>query len=125
MSEEYNNHRACKSCSTYGNSYADRICIACDGDRFYNKIRDSSNVEENESNLPKTNCDIPMPAVNQPLNNGNHICSNCNKADVCMYKDDLNNAVRDINSISERVNVFINVKIKCRMWSSETIQYRK
>ena len=122
MSEEYYPYENCKNCRTNDTPYEYRICIACDGDRFYNKRRDSNNEEENESKLPKTNCNISMPTV-KSLNDNNHICNNCNKADVCRYKDDLNNAVRDINSISERVNVFIDVNIKCKMWSGKTITY--
>lgn len=83
------------------------------GDEFYN---------EPPSRLPKTNCNIPMPKVKQPASN--RICDTCNKEDVCMYKEELAKAVKDITEISDRVNVFIDTDIKCKKWAGNVSNYR-
>lgn len=77
-----------------------------------------------DSKLPRTNCDIPMPNVNPPANNGNRICDTCIKEDVCIYKGELAKAAKDITQISERVNVFIDTDIRCKKWSGNESNYR-
>ena len=67
---------------------------------------------ENDSKLPRTNCNIVKP----PANNGDRICNTCNKEDVCMYKGELAQAAKEITQISERVNVFIDTDIRCKKW---------
>lgn len=67
------------------------------------------------SQLPQSNCNISMPSVREPLEQ-NHICSNCGKEDVCMYKAECTRSVNEIIEISERANVFINVDIRCKKW---------
>lgn len=76
------------------------------------------------SKLPKTNCDIPMPNVRQPIGSGDRICSTCNKEDVCMYKAELAQATKEITQISERTNVFVDVDIRCKKWSGKVVNYR-
>ena len=78
----------------------------------------------NDSKLPKTNCNIPMPNVKPPANNEDRICDTCNKEDVCMYKGELAQAYCDITQISERVNVFIDTDIRCKKWSGKVSNYR-
>lgn len=77
-----------------------------------------------DSKLPRTNCNIPMPNVKPPANNGDRICDTCNKEDVCMYKGELAQAAKDITQISERVNVFIDTDIRCKKWSGKVSNYR-
>lgn len=74
--------------------------------------------------LPKTNCDIPMSNVRQPIDSGDRICSTCNKEDVCMYKAELEQAAKEITQISERTNVFVDVDIRCKKWSGKTVNYK-
>ena len=74
--------------------------------------------------LPKTNCNIPMPNVKRPKSDSDRICDTCNKEDVCMYKDELAKAAKEITQISERVNVFINTDIRCKKWSGKVSNYR-
>jgi len=76
------------------------------------------------SKLPKTNLDIPMPNVRQPIGSGDRICSTCNKEDVCMYKAELAQAAKEITQISERANVFIDTDIRCKRWSGKAVNYR-
>ena len=52
-------------------------------------------------------------------NTENRICENCAKKDVCMYRTALERAVRDINQISDRADVYIETNIKCIHWLSE------
>lgn len=74
--------------------------------------------------LPKSNCEIPMPFVDQsPINNENRICKTCNKEDVCMYKRNFAQAVKEITRISERVNQFIDTDIRCKKWSGKNIDF--
>lgn len=79
---------------------------------------------ENDSKSPITNCNIPMPSVKPPANNGDRICDTCNKEDVCMYKDELVRAAKEITQISERINVFIDTDIRCKKWSGKVSNYR-
>lgn len=76
------------------------------------------------SKLQKTNCDIPMPNVRQPIGSGDRICSTCNKEDVCMYKAELAQAVKEITRIKEIKNVFVDVDIRCKKWFGKEINYR-
>ncbi len=88
----------------------------------YEMPRESKFYSEN-SKLPKTNCNIPMPNVKSQANNGDRICDTCNKEDVCMYKGELAQAAKEITQISERENVFINTDIRCKKWSSKESNY--
>ena len=83
-----------------------------------------SKFYHNDSKLPKTNCNIPMPIVKPPASNIDRICDTCNKEDVCMYKGELAQAAKDITQISERVNVFIDTNIRCKKWSGKISNYR-
>ena len=76
------------------------------------------------SKLPRTNCNIPMPNVKPPANNGDRICDTCIKADVCMLSSDLHNAVDNIKEISKRTGVFIDTDIRCKKWSGKVSNYR-
>ena len=78
----------------------------------------------NDSKLPITNCNVPMPNVKPPANNGDRICDTCIKADVCMYKGELAQAANEITRISERKNIFINTDIRCKKWSGKVSNYR-
>ena len=77
-----------------------------------------------DSKLPRTNCNIPMPNVKPPANNGDRICDTCNKEDVCMYKGELAQAAKEITQISERVNVFIDTDIRCKKWFGKVVNTR-
>ena len=57
-------------------------------------------------------------------NSNNRICDTCSKEDVCMYKEELAKAVKDIMQISDRVNVFIDTDVKCKKWLGKVINYR-
>ena len=57
-------------------------------------------------------------------NNNNRICDTCSKEDVCMYKEELAEAVKDIMQISDRTNVFINANVKCKKWLGKVFNYR-
>ena len=76
------------------------------------------------SKLPRTNCNIPMPSVKSLASKGDRICNTCNKEDVCMYKGELAQAAKDITQISERVNVFIDTDIRCKKWSGKVVNSR-
>lgn len=67
---------------------------------------------------------VLMPDVKPTASNGDRICNTCNKEDVCMYKEQLNIAVKEITQISERVDVFIDVDIMCKKWSGKVSNYR-
>ena len=54
----------------------------------------------------------------------NRICDTCCKYDVCMYKEELAKAVKDIMLISDRVNVFIDTDVKCKKWLGKVVNYR-
>lgn len=77
-----------------------------------------------DSKLPRTNCNIPMPNVKPPASNGDRICDTCNKEDVCMYKGELAQATKEITQISDRINVFIDTDIRCKKWSGKISNYR-
>lgn len=79
---------------------------------------------ENIGSLPKTNLNIPTPSVKPSGNDGDRMCDTCNKEDVCMYKEELSQAVKEIAQISERVNVFIDTDIRCKKWSGKVSNYR-
>ena len=66
---------------------------------------------DRDTKLPKTNCRIPMPLVKEF---GEKICENCDKEDVCMYRDECMKAVKDILDIEERTNVFIKTHTECK-----------
>ena len=57
-------------------------------------------------------------------NNNSRICDTCCKDDVCMYKEELSKAVKDIMLISDRVNVFIDTDVKCKKWLGKVVNYR-
>ena len=57
-------------------------------------------------------------------NDFNRICDTCSKEDVCMYKEELAKAVKDIMQISDRTNVFIDADIKCKKWLGKVLNYR-
>ncbi len=77
------------------------------------------------SSLPKTDCNITMPNVRQPIGSGDRICDTCIKEDVCMYKAELAQAAKEIIQISERTNVFIDTDIRCKKWSEKISIPRK
>ena len=89
----------------------------------YEMLREPKFYSEN-SKLPKTNCNISMPSVKPSVSNGDRICDTCSKEDVCMYKGELAQAVKEIAQISERVNVFIDTDIRCKKWSGKVSNYR-
>ena len=74
--------------------------------------------------LPKTICNIPMTSVKPSRTDGDRMCNTCNKEDVCMYKEELAQAAKDISQISERTNVFIDTNIRCKKWSGKVINTR-
>ena len=57
-------------------------------------------------------------------NSNNRICDTCSKEDVCMYKEELAKAVKDIMQISDRTNVFIDADVKCKKWLGKVVNYR-
>lgn len=63
----------------------------------------------------------PRPPIS---NKNDRICDTCIKEDVCMYKEELNKAIKDISEISDRINVFIDTDIKCKKWSAAVSNYR-
>lgn len=79
---------------------------------------------ENVGSLPKTNCNIPMPSVNPPSDNGDRLCNTCDKEDVCMYKMECAQAAKEITKISKRENVFIDTDIRCKKWSRKISNVR-
>ena len=78
-----------------------------------------------DSKLPITNCNIPMPNVKPPASNGDRICDTCDNEDVCMYKGELAQAAKEITQISERKNVFIDTDIRCKKWSGKVVNARE
>ena len=58
-------------------------------------------------------------------NNNNRICDTCSKEDVCMYKEELAKAVKDITQISDRINVFIDIDVKCKKWLGKVFNLRQ
>ena len=67
---------------------------------------------------------IPIYNMKELKGNGDRSCDTCNKEDVCMYKDELAQATKEIAQISERVNVFIDTDIRCKKWSGKVSNYR-
>lgn len=76
------------------------------------------------SNLLISDSVISESSTKPPTSNNNKVCDTCIKEDVCMYKEELNKALRDITDISGRVNVFIDTDIKCKKWCEKVINYR-
>lgn len=77
-------------------------------------------MNEDISLLPKTTCNVPMPSVKQYSDNGDRICNTCIKEDVCIYKGELAQAVKEISLIVERTNAFIDTDIRCKKWRSNS-----
>ena len=77
-----------------------------------------------ESKLPKTNLNIPMPTEKQPLGSGDRVCDTCVKGDVCMLCSDLHKAMNDIKDISGRTGVFIDTTVKCQKWAGKVVNPR-
>ena len=75
-----------------------------------------SRTYESNSKLPQTSCRVPMPKTKEF---GEKICENCDKEDVCMYKEECMKAVKDILDIESRTNVFIRTNINCKKWSGK------
>ena len=98
-------------------------------DKIYNGVASEYEMPRtpefypNDSRLPLTDCNIPMPEK-PPATNGDRICNTCNKEDVCMYKAELAQAAKEITQISERVNVFIDTNIRCKKWSGKVVNMR-
>ena len=57
-------------------------------------------------------------------NINNRICDTCSKEDVCMYKEELAKAVKDIMQIVDRTNVFVDADVKCKKWLGKVLNYR-
>lgn len=56
----------------------------------------------------------PIPLTGGGYNyNTTHQCDSCIKSGVCSIKDEFKRAVKDIDEISSRSNVFISTDIKC------------
>ena len=72
---------------------------------------------DRDTKLPQTNCRIPMP---QTKEFGEKICKNCDKEDVCMYKEECMKAIKDILDIESKANVFIKTHIDCKKWSKKS-----
>ena len=77
-----------------------------------------------DSKLPRTNCNIPMPSVKPPASNGDRICDTCNKEDVCMYKDECTKVVSDIQDILDIAPHLVVADVKCKKWSGKVVNYR-
>lgn len=69
-----------------------------------------------DKNLSKTNCNISMPEAREIVDNNSRICNTCIKSDVCMLSNDFGKAVKDIEDISNRTGIFIDVNIRCTKW---------
>lgn len=54
----------------------------------------------------------------------NKLCDNCIKADVCKFKEEYMKAVKDIQAITERKNVFIKTNVSCEKWREYQITSR-
>ena len=77
-----------------------------------------SRTYESNSKLPQTSCRVPMPKTKEF---GEKNCENCDKEDVCMYKEECMKAVKDILDIESRTNVFIRTNINCKKWSKKSV----
>lgn len=96
----------------------------CNGAASEYEMPREPRLYENNSVLPQTSCNIPMPKVKPPATNGDRICDTCNKEDVCMYKAHLVQAAKEIIQISERENVFIDTDVRCKKWSGKAVGIR-
>lgn len=81
----------------------------------YNTTK-ASKIYESHNGLSKTGCNILMPKIKGTRE---RICENCDKEDVCKYKEDCMRAVKDILDIEGRKNVFIKTEINCKKWSAK------
>ena len=52
----------------------------------------------------------------------NNICSNCNKSDVCKYKEDFDKMVSTVEKDTSSLPV--DIIVRCRNWSKETINLK-
>ena len=77
-----------------------------------------SRTYESNSKLPQTSCRVPMPKTKEF---GEKICENCDKEDVCMYKEECMKAVKDILGFGSWANVFIRTHIDCKKWSKKSV----
>lgn len=98
------------------NDIVNRVVSECN-------IQKVSKTYESHSKLPQTSYDVLMPKIKDTKEK---ICENCDKEDVCKYKEECTKAVKDILDIESRTNVFINTKINCKKWSkkSSEVVYR-
>ncbi len=55
----------------------------------------------------------------------NRVCDNCVKADVCKFKAECMKAVKNIQDIEQRENVFIKTDIFCEKYSDKLLFNRK
>lgn len=76
-----------------------------------------SHLYERGSKLSQANARISMSPVKKF---NEKICENCDKEDVCMYKEECMKAVKDISDIESRTNVFIRTHINCKKWSKKS-----
>lgn len=54
----------------------------------------------------------------------NELCDNCIKSDVCKFKEECMKAVKDIQNVSEKTNVFIKTTVSCEKWRKYQIANR-
>lgn len=58
-----------------------------------------------------------MPNINSPKFTNNRICGTCEKADVCMYREDTISTYKEIKEKEEnKANVFIETSVTCKKW---------
>lgn len=88
----------------------------CSGVESEYKMQKVSRTYESHSKLPQTTYNISIPKTKDT---GERICENCNKEDVCKYKEECMKAIKDILDIEGRTNVFITTHIDCKKWSSK------
>ena len=77
-----------------------------------------SRTYESNSKLPQTSCRVPMPKTKEF---GEKICENCDKEDVCMYKEECMKAVKDILDIESRANEYNRTHIECKKCSKKSV----
>ena len=65
------------------------------------------------------------PPLPPPIIPKSTTCETCLKEDVCMYKEELNKAIKDIADIADRTNVFIETDIRCCKWTRKPDSYMK
>lgn len=63
-----------------------------------------SRTYESNSKLPQTSCRVPMPKTKEF---GEKICENCDKEDVCMYKEECMKAVKDATTVIKELNYLV------------------